>query len=521
MKLHQSKLNHARIMGDKQLESRLRLERETFLNTYHTHQDQDASLRRAIEKPPSHPGFDSRCITAVQWENRKSRILLPGEKSVVFRNSPEGARKLYSGNKSRPLSTVSIAGPGLMPVRPATTSELSRIKKALSIGGSEIRILTATRRSRPKIYVTEPDEAEDDVIDDVIDDVCCDIRKLFEPNEKENKANSHPNNSISDCFTEQRTALVSLGNDGDDHNKFVGKSKIKETQLDSNCNEKDRGQFKRNPCDQITNIEGNIIDSDTEEDDDNIDEDGFYGSRLHSSLLSPRYNDILHLQEKIRQKHLYLRFNNDVDSQRPETVPDNLMYNHKQKNQFQTHSQRDKPKSALKKGVGTRPILTRSESRKKFNLFIKPEGPKLLDIHKQEVEMADYDGRVKEFLKKLIPFTSSQHITDYYRFVEERSRGNQNKACALRFVSRSPEIEGARIANLSRIPSLTFKNVKYDYDSSSSSIESFSRNRSWTTETPSLHWTLNGFCWVVRLRGSLVEGRRFWDLGQGILAFLW
>ena len=284
----------------------------------------------------------------------------------------------------------------------------------------------------------------------------------------------------------QELLLFPPRNDGNDHQKFVGKSKIKETQLNSNCNEKDGAQFKRNHCGQISNMEGNIMNSDNEEEDgNNIDEEGFQGNRLHSSLLSQRYDDILHLQEKVKQKRLYLRLNNDVDLKRPGTVPGNLMYNHKQRDALQIHSLRDKPKSALKKGAGTRPILTRSESRKKFNIFVKQEGPKLLDIHKQEVEMADYDGRVKEFLKKLIPFTSSQHITDYYRFVEERSRGDGKKACALRFVSRSPEIEGARIAKLSRIPSLTFKNVKFDYGSSTSSIESCGRNRSWTTETSS------------------------------------
>ena len=192
LKLHESKLKHARLMGDRDLENRLRMEKEVFLNTQG---DGDAVLSRiwtwgerqltwANDESLSHLGIDSRCITAVQWENRKSAILLPGRKSEIFRSSPEGTRDIGSGNKPRPLSTVSIARPGIMPVRPATVSELSRIKKALSIGGSEIRILTATRRSHPRIYVTEPDDT-DEAGNDVIDDVCCDIRKLFEPNEKE------------------------------------------------------------------------------------------------------------------------------------------------------------------------------------------------------------------------------------------------------------------------------------------------------------------------------------------------
>ena len=360
-----------------------------------------------------------------------------------------------------------------MPVRPATASELSRIKKALSIGGSEIRILTATRRSHPRIYVTEPDDT-DEAGNDVIDDACCDIRKLFEPNEKENSANSHSNNSLkSDNFTERKTTLVFPGND-DDHHKVDGESKIKETLIDNNSDVSDGARFKRNASgqqqDNISDIENKIMNSDTEEDGEDTDKGGFQEDRL---TLSPRFHTILQLQEKVRQKRLRIRYGNSVDFKRPETAPDSLMYSQKPKN---TQSPRKQLKSALKKSAHNRPSLTRSVSHRKFNVFAKPEGPTLLDIHKQEVEMADYDGKVKEFSKKLIPLKASEHnITDYYlsRLLEEQSRGDENNACAMRFISRSPEIEGARIAKLSRIPSLTFKNIKFDYDSNSSSLESF------------------------------------------------
>ena len=472
-------------MGDRELESRLRLEREAFLNT---REDEDVLLGQiwslgerqltwANDESLSHPGIDSRCITAVQLENRKSTILLPGRKSEMFRSSPEGTRNISSGKKPRPLSTVSIARPGIMPVRPATASELSRIKKALSIGGSEIRILTATTRSHPRIYVTEPDDP-DEAGNDVIDDVCCDIRKLFEPNEKENNMNSHSNCSPkSDNFPESKTTLVFPGYD-DDHHKFGGESKTKEIQIGYNCNENNEARFKRNTCSEqqylISNIERNIMNSDTEEDGDDTDEGGIQEDRL---MLSPRFDTILQLQEKVRQKRLRIRYNNNsVDFKRPETAPDTLMYNQNTKNSTQTHSPRKQLKSALKKSVCARKSLTRSVSQRKFNVFFKPEGPTLLDIHKQEVEMADYHGKVKEFSKKIIPLKASENsITDYYlsRLLEKQSRGDETNACAMRFVSRSPEIEGARIAKLSRIPSLTFKNVKFDYDSSLSSFESF------------------------------------------------
>ena len=435
----------------------------------------ERQLTWANDESLSHPGIDSRCITAVQWENRKSAMLLPERKSDIFRSSPEGTRDISSGKKPRPLSAVSIARPGIMPVRPATASELSRIKKALSIGGSEIRILTATRRSHPKIYVTEPDDP-DEPGNDVIDNICCDIRKLFEPNEKDNSVNSYSNCSPKlDNFPESKTTLVFPGYD---HHKFGGESKTKETQIDNNSIADDECRFKRNTFGQqqgqISNTEKNIMNSDTEEDGDDTDEGGFQGDR---SMLSPRFDTILQLQEKVRQKRLRIRYNNtSVDFKRPETAPDILMYNQNTKHSTHTHSPRKQLKSALKKGTGTRKSLARSVSQRKFNVFFKPEGPTLLDIHKQEVEMADYNGKVKEFSKKIIPLKASENsITDYYlsRLLEARSRGDESNACAMRFVSRSPEIEGARIAKLSRIPSLTFKNVKFNYDGSSSSFESF------------------------------------------------
>ena len=219
------------------------------------------------------------------------------------------------------------------------------------------------------------------------------------------------------------------------------------------------------------------MNSDTEEDGDDTDKGGLQEDRL---TLSPRYDTILQLQEKVRQKRLRIRYGNSVDFKRPETAPDTLMYNQKPKNTLQPHSQRKQLKSALKKSAHARSPLTRSVSHRKFNVFAKPEGPTLLDIHKQEVEMADYDGKVKEFSKKLIPLKASEdNITDYYlcRLLEEQSRGDEKNACAMRFISRSPEIEGARIAKLSRIPSLTFKNVRFDYDSSSSSFESLYLSR--------------------------------------------
>ena len=483
-------MNHARIMGDRQLESRLRLEKEESLNTHVSREDQDATLQHiwtygerqiawATGESTSHPGIDSRCITAVQWENRKSsRISFPAEKSVLFINSPEGFRQVNSGKKLRPLSTVSIAKPGIMPVRPATASELSRIKKALSVGGSEIRILTATRRSRPRIYVTEPDDT-DETGNDVIDDVYCDIRKLFQSEEEEHHANDPEHN----IFTERKTSVIFPEN-GDHHHKFGCKSKIKETQVfDINCNVSGGDRFIRKVCgkkqqDLISNIEKNVLNSDTgDECGGNIYEGSFHGDRLHSSMSSPRFDNIQRLEEKVRQKRNQLnhRYKHSVDFKRPETAPDTLMYNQKQTNTLQTNSPRQKPKSALKKSPVTRSLLTRSAARRKYSIFVKPEGPPLLEIHKKEVAMADYDGKVKEFSKKLIPFKATGHtITDYYvsRSLEEQSGWDQKNACALRFISKSPEIEAARIAKLSRIPSLTFRNVRFDYDSSSSSFQS-------------------------------------------------
>ena len=221
-----------------------------------------------------------------------------------------------------------------MPVRPATASELSRIKKALSIGGSEILILTAPRRNHPRIYVTEPDDM-DEAGNDVIDDVCCDIRKLFEPN----SANNNSYGPKSDNFTETKTTLIFPGYD-DEHHKTGVESKIKETQIDHISDINNGARSDKNTCgqqqDQVSNIEENIMNSDTEEEDgDDTDEGGFQGDRF---TLSPRFDTILQLQEKVRQKRLRITYGNSVDFKRPETAPDTLNYSQKPNNTLQASS---------------------------------------------------------------------------------------------------------------------------------------------------------------------------------------
>ena len=41
LKLHESKLKHARLMGDRELESRVRMEKEAFLNTQEEGRDRE------------------------------------------------------------------------------------------------------------------------------------------------------------------------------------------------------------------------------------------------------------------------------------------------------------------------------------------------------------------------------------------------------------------------------------------------------------------------------------------------
>ena len=468
----------------------------------------DREIAWANEKTETHPGIDSRCISTVGLENRKSRILFPAEKSVFFSATPNEKKK-----KPRSLSIVSIARPKRNPVRPATAYELSAIRKALSLGDSEVK-LAAIKRTKPSVYVTEPADEEENEAVNSFDGVS----KLFESDQIEDTENNRNSmtktgkEKLDNVDDDEEIALTLFtSSNNDDHTMqrkrtrlksgytghYIGKSKSdgfvnsrrrpisKEKRYPEHQGESldETNSFvsMRKQLENYTRFENDVIFN------------GRYGDKLPDNIdakirLLPAGDNIRvvkhknKVESKPEQKHVKINCTSFIEFKRPETAPDNLKYVHKEINKTSKEGGEqlpEKPQSGIMRSLRNYSGLTRSRSKsrsqKKRGLFDKDEGPTLLELHKKGVELADYEGKVKEFSLKLIPFKAGEHhITDYYvsRLLEQNSRDADKNACTLRFISKSPEVEGARVNKLSRIPNLTFKTINFHLGNKSSSTVS-------------------------------------------------
>ena len=451
------------MIGDRQLEKKLRLEKEKILHTHLSNDEQDVVLRHiwacgerqiawATDSRGIHPGIDSRCISAVRLENKKSsRILLPGEKSVLLNTTSEVSTQKSNRNKPRPLSTVSITQPERNPRRPATAYEQSAIKTALSLGDSEVK-LTANKKNKLGVYVTNPSDDDDSA------------SELFNTDHSErskNRDNASEQQMLEEDDSEEIALTLFTSNDTERNAVHRGRSELKFDSRDSFHDTFESDEFLK--------VRKTVIDRD--------DDTALNGHDIITKVEKGNKK----VEPKRKQKYVQIKYNNFLELERPETTPNYLKYVHQDVSKLTKEKvASDKPKSPIKKDLSNFPRLSRSKSRSQRTrgLFDKVEGPTLLEIHKHEVEMADYEGRVKKFLQKLVPLKAGEHsITDYYvsRLLEEQSRDVNKNACALRFVSQSPEIEDSRINKLSKIPNLTFKmiNLNINDRSSSTIAESF------------------------------------------------
>ena len=544
------------MVGDRQLEQELQLE-EGILNRNLSCDEEDGVLRHIwncgerqmawdSEMIDVHPSNDTRSLSAVQLENRKFRVLFPFEKSVLFSKTQDAHGQSSDNRKARPFSNVSIAQPGRIPVRPATAYELSAIKKALSLGGSEITA-TSTRSSKPSVYITKQDDDESGTDDDYeghrVEDHGSNRKNVDTLAAAEKNKNDY-NKTDFVLFGDSGTNIYTRQNKNNSESRYKGKdhdkdckstySTVRNNQLLDKCtklntganglqisdrNEMDKlmknDRLYRNSdraCDerqdhhvnytQVTNerlhkgmrnnairnseygspYQGNchspcVIEKGNTFKDrnygnqllDNEPNSGTHGNQFAAGNIKPNLmNHEKQHTHKRKQKRVQIRYNNFVGFKRPESAPDALRYSHISKEQ-----KPEKQKSALKKRESNYLGFIRQRTEKKISLFSREERPTLLDIHKEGIRLADYEGKVKEFSQKVVPLkVDEHHITDYYmsRMLEEQSRGIGKSECTLRFASRSPEIEGARINRLSKIPNLTFKGIDFDFNNRSSTL---------------------------------------------------
>ena len=117
-----------------------------------------------------------------------------------------------------------------------------------------------------------------------------------------------------------------------------------------------------------------------------------------------------------------------------------------------------------------RPMTTLPEAPQAPTIFEEDTRPSLLDVHREKIHSANYEGRVKTLCTKMQPFVVSKDylIPDYYtvRLDDEMRAIRGNKFYA-------KEIPGTPLSDIKRamgnmeVKSLTLKRITYDFHSPS------------------------------------------------------